>query len=38
MGKERTHSQVGIDATHLRGVDLTIVENSDCAEVNAFAF
>src|SRR5215212_3284477 len=38
MCKERTHTQVGVDAAHLRGVDLPVVANSDCAEVDPLAF
>src|SRR5678815_1816057 len=38
MGKERTHTQIGVDATHLRRVDLTVIANSNCAEVNTLAF
>src|SRR5215208_4211833 len=38
MGKERTHTQVGVDAAHLRGVDLPVVPNRDCAEVDSLAF
>src|ERR1044072_3256007 len=38
MRKKRTHAQIGINATYLRGIDLTIAKKSDCAEVNALAF
>src|SRR5215212_4616505 len=38
MGKERTHTKIGINAAHLRGVDLPVVANSDCAEVDSLAF
>src|SRR5829696_9319135 len=38
MGKERTHTKIGINAAHLRSVDLPVVANSNCAEVDPLAF